>query len=141
MSESHGGPAQPSDLPRRRLTDLRNSLLRLHKVLLDSERASYEDVYGRIASNGQFLQLLMQDEWFDWLRRVSGLLVEIDERLDAEEPVTAIDARRLMVQTRGLLRASEEGTHFEKRYDEALQRDPAVVLAHGEVARLLASEL
>ena len=44
---------------------------------------------------------MVGDEWFAWLHRVSELVVEIDEMLEAEEPATAIDAyrvRRLILQ-------------------------------------------
>ena len=126
-----------SDLARKRLTDLRHGLLRLHKALLDSERVTYERVHGRIASPGAFFQLVVGDAWFEWLHRVSEMVVQIDEMLDADEPPTAIDATRVIEQVRMLLKPSEEGSGFGKRYYDALQRDPDVVLAHAEVKRLL----
>jgi hypothetical protein len=43
----------------------------------------------------------------------------------------------LTEQVRTLLKTSETGVGFEKQYFDALQRDPDVVLAHAEVARLL----
>src|SRR2546430_478636 len=63
------------ELARTRLTDLRHGLLRLHKALLDSERLTYERVHGRIASPGAFFQLVIGDAWFEWLHRVSELVV------------------------------------------------------------------
>jgi hypothetical protein len=36
-----------------------------------------------------------------------------------------------------LLTASETGEGFQRRYYEALQRQPAVVLAHADVRRVL----
>jgi hypothetical protein len=125
------------DLARKRLTDLRHGLLRLHKALLDSERLTYERVHGRIASPGAFFQLVIGDVWFEWLHPVSELVVQIDEMLDAEEPFTAIDATRVIERARLLLKPSEEGSGFGKRYYEALQRDPDVVLAHAAVKKLL----
>ena len=131
-------PTGPStDLTRQRLTDLRQGLLRLHKNLLDSERVAYERIHGRIASRGELFQLVVGDPWFAWLHRISELVVQIDEMLDAEEPVTAIDATRVIDQTRLLLKPSEEGDGFGKHYYDALQRDPDVVLAHAAVKKLL----
>jgi len=46
------------------LSQLSRALLHLHKALLDGERLSYERVHGRIASNGAFLQLVLEDAWF-----------------------------------------------------------------------------
>ena len=127
-----------TDLTRQRLVDLRHGLLRLHKALLDSERDSYERAHGRrITSRGELFQLVVGNDWFAWLHRVSELVVQIDEMLDGDEPATAIEATRVIDQTRTLLRPSEEGTGFGKRYYEALQRDPEVVLAHAAVKKLL----
>jgi hypothetical protein len=126
-----------SDLARKRLVDLRHALLKLHKILLDSERLAYERVHGRISSTGEFFQLVVGGEWFAWLHRVSELVVEIDEMLEADEPATAIDATRVIDQTRLLLKPSEAGDGFRKRYFDALQRDPDVVLAHAAVKKLL----
>jgi len=126
-----------SDLARQRLTELRHGLLRLHKTLLDSERVTYERANGRIASRGVFFQLVISDAWFEWLHRVSELVVQIDEMLDAEEPPTAVEATRVIERARMLLKPSEEGPEFGKRYWQALQRDPDVVLAHAAVKKLL----
>jgi hypothetical protein len=126
-----------TDLTRRRLVDLRHGLLRLHKALLDSERETYERAHGRISSRGEFFQLVVGDAWFAWLHSVSELVVRIDEMLDADEPATAIDATRVIDHARRLLRPSEGGDGFARRYYDALQRDPDVVLAHAAVKKLL----
>jgi hypothetical protein len=116
-----------------RLTDLRNGLIRLHKTLLDSERDAYEHNVAAITSSGQLLQLLMNDPYFDWLHKVSELIVEIDERLAAKEPAEAADAESFIKETRALLVPLENGDEFERRYDAAMQRDPDVIIAHGRM--------
>ena len=115
-----------------RLRDLSRSLLKLHKALLETERVVYERVHGRVTS-GELLQLVLNHEQFVWLRPISELIVLIDELLDADEPVTAGDAEALLARARTLLRPLETGSEFERRYHAALQQEPAVVLAHGEV--------
>jgi hypothetical protein len=55
--------------------------------------------------------------------------------LDAEEPATDADAESLLTRTRALLKPSEEGADFERKYYAALQRDPDIVLAHREVTK------
>lgn len=122
-----------------RLTDLRDGLLRLHKVLLESERASYDHSIERITSPNQFLGLVLNDPWFAWLHELSQLIVLIDEIQDGEEPPTADQADRLVAQSRALITPSETGRGFERQYFEALQRDPDVVIAHGKTTRLLAA--
>ncbi len=131
--------ASPSDSARRRLTDLRNGLLRLHKTLLDSERGMYERDIGRIHSAGHLLNLVLHDPWFAWLHELSELVVLIDETLAAEQPPENFDADRLIAQARALLIPAEEGQGFAKHYFAALQRDPDVVLAHAAAGKVLAS--
>ena len=120
-----------------RLTELRNSLLALHKTLLDSERAVYERDIARIASANELLKLVLYDPWFAWLHELSEFLVQIDEAMDAEQPPTAADAGRFFAQASELLTPAENGQGFGKRYFEALQRDPDVVLAHGRTRKIL----
>ncbi len=122
-----------------RLTDLRNGLLRLHKALLDSEQARYEHDVARIPSSGELLRLVLYDPWFAWLHELSELVVLIDETLDAKEPPNGIEAERLIAQSQTLLVPDENGTGFAKRYFEALQRDPDVVLAHARMRKVLSS--
>jgi hypothetical protein len=121
------------------MEDLRNGLLRLHKVLLDSEREVYDHEVERIRSRGHLLQLVMHDPWFAWLHELSELVVLIDEILEAGEPEEALDANRLIAQARDLLTPAEAGQGFARRYFEALQRDPDVVLAHAGMLKVLAA--
>ncbi|MDQ3687923.1 MAG: hypothetical protein M3430_20285 [Acidobacteriota bacterium] len=119
-----------------RLRGLRRALLHLHKTLLDDERARFERVRGRIESSGAFLQLVLHDEWFAWLRPLSGLVVQIDELLDAEE-ATKGEAEALITQAHSLLKPEEGGEGLGDKYRAALQRTPEVVLAHAEASKLL----
>ncbi len=142
MSSNNSSP----DLTKQRLTDLRNGLLSLHKTLLDSERASYERDIARIGSSGELLKLVLYDPWFAWLHELSEFVVLIDETVDAidgklgpREPAPIIDAERLIAQSWELLAPNETGTGFAKRYFEALQRDPDVVLAHGRMRKILSN--
>jgi len=121
---------------RERLREVSSALLRLHKALLDDERAQFERVRGRIESSGQFLQLVLHDEWFAYLRPLSALVVQIDELLDAEE-ATKEEADALVAQARAMLKPSETGSEFERRYYAAIQRDPEVIFAQREVLQLL----
>ena|SRR3712207_5081633 len=132
-----GGPLPESVL--RRMRELRLGLLRLHKALLDKERDDYERVHGQVNAS-ELLQLALNHEQFAWLRPVSELIVRIDELLDADEPATADDAGSLLAEARSLLKPSESGVGFSRRYFDAIQREPDVVLAHREVVRLLSAE-
>ena len=130
----------PLDHSFQRLREVRAALLRLHKALLDSERDVYEQFHGRIRSNGEFFQLVLEDEWFSWLRPFSQFIVEIDEALSAKEPITLDRANELLDEVRSLVSPAEEGTNREQRYYQAIQRDPGIALMHAEVSRWLTTD-
>ena len=132
-----GGQISSSE-PRQQLAQLREALLGLHKALVDSERIGYEQNIGTIPSAGHFLKLLTDDPWFAWLHPLSQLIVAMDEALDAKAktPLTGGAAAALVKRTGGLLLASEAGQDFPRHYFDALQRDPAVVMAHAAAAQL-----
>jgi len=129
-----------SDGSRESLKQLRQGLLRLHKVLLDQERFGYERARGPIGNSYEFLQLVLKDPWFDWLHRLSELIVQIDEALDSKDqdnPTTEEDANALFGRAKALLSPAEEGSQFQKNYFLALQQSPDVVLLHAELGKIL----
>ena len=129
--------AMPPDT-RSRLNDLRNGLLRLHTVLLASQREAYELDVARITGPGQYLSLVMNDPWFVWLRELSQFIVIVDELLDQKEPEAEPDAEQFIKQARALISPSEEGGPYARRYFEAMQRDPGVILAHRDMMKVFA---
>lgn len=128
--------SNPAEL-HERLQQARNALLKLHKALVDSERATYEKTFEKIPSANHLLRLLTTDPWFAWLHPLSLLIVSMDEALDEKEPLTAEKAGALVKQSTALLVASETSEGFGRHYFEALQRDPDVVFAHADAAKLL----
>ena len=117
--------------------NLSRALLRLHKALLDGERVSYERVHGRIPSNGAFLQLVLGDAWFAWLRPLSQLMAKLDELSEEEDASASAEITALIASVRTLLTPTEEGEGFGRHYHDALQREPNVVLAHAGVRAML----
>jgi hypothetical protein len=131
-------PESASDGAREKLVEVRQTLLVLHKALLDSERTSYEIVHGPIASPAAFLQLLINDSWFAWLRPITALVVEIDETLAAKKPpASSRDFERLVNDTRALLSPSRDADGFWQRYSGVMQRDPGVSVVHEEIEKKL----
>jgi hypothetical protein len=125
---------------RTRLKTLRDGLLRLHKNLLELERAAYERDVAAITTTGQYLNLVMNDPAFLWLRELSAFIVFCDEALAQKKPPLAeADAERLVAQARSLLSPAEEGTGFARRYFEIMQRDAAAVLAHRDMLEVVNS--
>jgi hypothetical protein len=136
MNRLSQGAQSPQDSAiRQPLLEFRHALLHLHKTLIDSERAVYEADVGPVQSPHHFFQLLTNDPWFAWLRPISQLIVVIDEVLDAREPLTNDNTDAVIMNSVFLLVPAKGEGEFSARYLAALQRDPAVVLAHAQVAK------
>jgi hypothetical protein len=129
--------AEKSCPHRKRLLDMRCSLLSLHKALILAEQVTYERINGRVASTSELLQLVLSDPWFTWLHPLSQLVIRIDELLDDESELLLVEVEHFLMEARALIRPSEEGDGFERSYYEALQREPDVIFAHVEVKKLL----
>jgi hypothetical protein len=125
-----------SESTQQKLTDIRQVLLRLHKSLLDFERQGYEREHGRISNSYEFLNLVMHNPWFAWLRHLSELIVQIDESLDMREPTSESTAVALIDEARLLLVPTEAGSEFQQKYFASVQQSAEVVLAHAEFAKL-----
>src|SRR5580692_4410614 len=135
-SADTGGPANPA---REKLVALRLTLLQLHKTLLDMERREYERVHGKV-NTGELFRLVIDHEQFAWLHNISEFVVRLDESLAGEVPVTSDDTHNAIMLARKMFSPSESGDAFQKRYFNAIQLDPAVVMEHAELARLFANE-
>lgn len=124
---------------REKLIALRLALLRVHKTLLDMERREYERVNGKV-SVGELFRLVIDHQQFGWLHNISEFVVRLDETLAGENPVTEEDVRTAISLARKMFAPSESGDAFQKKYFDAIQMDPAVVIDHAELARLFNNE-
>jgi hypothetical protein len=117
---------------RQQLDEAHRGLLRVHKALLDYERGRYEAVHGAVGGPGAFLQLVIHDPAFAWLRAVSEFVVQIDEWVSAREPREVAEGEALLAQARGMLTPAEEGEEFQRRYFQAIRESDVVAEAHAE---------
>jgi hypothetical protein len=116
------------------LTQLHRAVLHLHKALVDSEKRDWEQNRGLVGGPTQFLNMLLNEPAFAWMRPFSGLIVAIDEYQDAKEPKTVEEARQLFGVARNVVRPPD---FVESRYRDVLQRDSAIVLLHARVVQVL----
>lgn len=137
-------------IPPEHLSEVRRTLLDLHKALIERERAAYERGHGAVTP-AQMLQLLIRDDNFSWLHPISELIVRVDELIsnanDRRRPTPArpamtpdqvhAEAEILMMETRELLTAGDAPGGFRQHYDAVLQADPAIVLMHRAVMSAL----
>src|ERR1041385_3754508 len=112
------------------------ALLHVHKAILDEERRRYEAAHGRIPSAMGFLQLLLNDDWFAWLRPMSGLAAQIDEALFAKPGETTMAPSLLLEEARFLLSPRHEGEDLPARLYQMIQGVPEVAVAHAEAMRI-----
>jgi hypothetical protein len=129
-----------SDSPaREKLVALRLALLRLHKTLLEMERREYERVNGHVTA-GELFRLVIDHPQFAWLHNISEFVVRLDEALAAEAAVTPQETSSAITLARKMFAPSESGDAFQKKYFDAIQLDPAVVMEHADLARLFAND-
>jgi len=112
------------------LRDLRRPLLELHKTLVDAERETYERGRGRM-SDGEFLKALIDDPAFAWLGALTALIVRLEELEVAALP------KEYVAEIRRLLKPDADGSAFQRKYGDLLQRRPEALVAHGAVIRAL----
>jgi len=114
----------------------RNLLLTLHKSLIDFERAGYEKVHGKLNA-GQFLNVLLEDENFAWLRKFSMLIVEIDEMFDLKDGISDEMVSSNLRKIGELVGMQDEDEFFRAKYRNALQADPEIAGTQAQLQSLL----
>lgn len=112
--------------------ELRAPLLALHKTVLAAERRNVERVHGAMSAT-EFLQLVSDPLRYGWLKPLTALVLDAED--DGEHAPTSDDLRK---RARKLLLPPEGDSAFGRRYLSLMQRDPAVLLAHSAIAKLLA---
>jgi hypothetical protein len=127
----------PNDAAQRaQLNALARGLRDLHKQLLHIET----QYFGAVGSPLELLQLVTSHPHFAWLQKLSGLMAQMDERLDEPEELAVADALVFRRAVEALIGPSEEGDMvFRAKYNALLHDAPEVVMAHGAVRKLLAA--
>jgi hypothetical protein len=107
------------------------ALLDVHKAALAAERVGLERVHGRL-SNAAFLQIVSDPLRYGWLRPLNELILAFEETGEECEPEA-----ELLRRARELLVPPKAQTPFGRRYLSLMQREPALVLAHRDLVKLL----
>jgi hypothetical protein len=125
-----------------RANDVRKRLLDLHKALIDAERLIFERQHGR-QTPGAFLDLLVNEQSFAWLRPWTALIVRLDEAV--EEPPEGADARERAAARSDCLRAIaalidvQPEVSVNERYAHLLQHSADVLIGHRALQQALAA--
>jgi hypothetical protein len=107
---------------------LRGPLLALHKAVLAAERTNVERVHGTL-TGAEYLQIVSDPVRYGWLKPLTELVLALGEDEADDEELTQ--------RTRELLLPPQASTPFGRRYLSLMQREPALVMAHSRLARLL----
>ena len=129
----------PDDPPRAALRaalrDAWKQLLPLHRALIDAAGAEYGTAVAPISGPGHLLGLLQEDPYFEWLKPMTSLIVDIDSlsRTDFEPS----DVGAIVARIEALFGADADAA-FTARYVPILQREVEVAIAHASIRQLLA---
>jgi hypothetical protein len=121
---------------------LASALRELHRALMDCARRDYERKHALKLEPGEQLRLLTTDPFFDWLRGLSELMVDIDLLQDAEAPEVEEIAPAVRAAVEHFIAPpgpGEPGTAFAQHYWPSLHEDPHVAMAHAGVKLALES--
>ncbi len=129
----------PDDAARARLRDalrgLSRSLIPLHRALIDAAKDDYVFAFGPVDQPTRLLRLLNEDPFFEWLKPITSLIVDIDEMSRTDFERADVDA--IVARGERLFGATAE-SEFTQKYVPILQRDVAVAMAHAAVRQMLA---
>ena len=99
-----------------KLRNLRNLLLKQHKILIDRERESYEMLHGELTPSA-FLNQLIENEDFAWLRKFSMLIVEVDEMFAQRDGYETEMVDALIAKVGELVDPNIGDDSFNAKYD------------------------
>ena len=125
-----------------RWPELASALRDLHRALMERARRDYEREHDIKLTQGEQLRLLTTDPFFNWLRGLSELMVDIDLVHEAEAPASAELAPAVRAAVEHFTvppRPGESGDAFAQRYWPSLHDDPHIAMAHAAVKRALQS--
>jgi hypothetical protein len=126
-----------TDEMRQKLKELSKTFLRLHKTLLEGVKAEYEAENGTIASVNQYLQLVLEDPYFAWLRKISSLIALLDEATSLRRPATQTEAQSLLNEAKILLSFEDADEDFNDKFQNALQKNSDAVISYNEARNFI----
>ena len=115
------------------LTSLRDAFAGLHKSLITHQAA----IMGFRGTPLQLLEATQRDQSFAWLKPMTALLLEMDERAASRDaPLTAKNITKFTKQIKAFI----EGGSMNSEINRALQSSPDVGLSIGAIRRALGNE-
>ncbi len=110
------------------LTKVSQLLLRVHKSLLQFQKEKYEAQNEKSLTPYDVLHLSMSHEDFDWLRKITSLVVRMDESLDDETTILEDLHRSVLTEVHSLFDESDLYSDFKSKLKIAQSQDPMLVV-------------
>ena len=98
--------------PRQDIEAVRAEALGLHKKLIDAARLQYEARHGSVVHPGEMLRLVAFDPEFAWVRPLTRLILDIDERLETPGPLTPADAAQVRADVEEMFGPGQKKVEF-----------------------------
>lgn len=118
------------------LSNLSSKLIKLHRDLLFFQAALAEKEDDRQYSPYDLLTLSIHDARFEWLRRFSELITQIDMITDDKES-KPFDLQAIIDQTKNLI--DGEASDISANYKLALSGNPELILKQVEAKKALSA--
>lgn len=116
------------------LRDAWKQLLPLHRALIDAASAEYGANVAPVSGPGHLLTLLQEDPFFEWLRPLTSLIVDLDSTSRTDFERADVDA---LVERIERFFGTGADAGFAARYVPILQRDIDVAAGHAALRQIV----
>jgi hypothetical protein len=121
-----------------KISNLSRLLTKVHRSLLDFQKKIHEGLEERRLSAQDTLHLAIHHPDFEWLRKISVLISQMDEVVDDKKnPATEDSLKKFSKQLRELFVDDSQHNNFRTRLDIALAKDPTLCLEIAELRSAL----
>ena len=119
------------------LQKVQSALMQVHRNLIGSLKSDREQILGHSISPVDWLQMMITQAEYAWLKTLSGLMADFDALIDNHE----VTEKELQIAQQELgklfLRSSIHADDFHSKYTQALRRDSELMLYHGQLRHLI----
>jgi 23S rRNA G2445 N2-methylase RlmL len=112
------------------LREMSRALIPLHRGLIEATKSDYSFAYSPIDTPAELLRLVQADPFFEWLKPVTTLIVDIDEIVRTDFQNSDVKA---IVERAERMFGGDAENKFSSRYVPILQRDVDVAIFHADV--------
>ena len=117
------------------LRDAWKQLMPLHRALIDASSAEYTANVAPVTGPTHLLRLLQEDPFFEWLRPLTSIIVDLDTMSRTDFERTDVDG--IVARLERHFGATPDAD-FTAKYVPLLQRDIDVAVGHANMRKILA---